>query len=89
MLYPVMTSARLVSDLSGIWAFKTDDGTGFAGKCYEKPLADAMWNLRTRNPHADAAKFVKPGKVEDAEAALAGGNIYAVTCLRECAILLR
>ena len=42
MLYPVMTSARLVSDLSGIWAFKTDDGTGFDAKWYEKPLDGAM-----------------------------------------------
>lgn len=42
MLYPVMTDSRLVIDLSGIWNFKLDDGTGFDEKWYAKPLEDAM-----------------------------------------------
>ncbi len=29
-------------DLSGIWGFKLDDGSGFEQKWYEAPLADAM-----------------------------------------------
>ncbi|MBQ9643761.1 MAG: beta-glucuronidase [Lachnospiraceae bacterium] len=42
MLYPVMTASRLVSDLSGVWAFKLDNGNGFEEKWYEKPLEEAM-----------------------------------------------
>ena len=42
MLYPVMTVSRLVSDLSGVWAFKLDNGEGFAQKWFEKPLEGAM-----------------------------------------------
>ncbi len=42
MLYPVLTQSRFVSDLSGIWDFRLDNGNGFAEKWYEKPLADAM-----------------------------------------------
>lgn len=41
MLYPVLTSSRLVSDLSGIWAFKLDNGSGFDEKWYAAPLEDA------------------------------------------------
>ena len=42
MLYPIMTSSRTVSDLSGIWDFKLDNGRGFEEKWYEKPLSDPM-----------------------------------------------
>jgi len=42
MLYPVITESRFVSDLSGIWAFKLDNGSGFDEKWYAAPLADAM-----------------------------------------------
>lgn len=42
MLYPVITSSRSLMDLSGIWGFKLDDGSGFEQKWYEAPLADAM-----------------------------------------------
>ena len=42
MLYPVLTSSRLVSDLSGIWDFKLDNGSGFDEKWFEKPLEEAM-----------------------------------------------
>ena len=41
MLYPILTSSRLVSDLSGIWAFKLDNGNGFDEKWYAAPLEDA------------------------------------------------
>lgn len=41
MLYPILTESRYVSDLSGIWDFKLDNGKGFAEKWYEKPLENA------------------------------------------------
>ncbi len=42
MLYPVLTNSRGLMDLSGIWAFKLDDGKGFEEEWYKAPLADAM-----------------------------------------------
>ena len=42
MLYPIMTSSRLVSDLSGVWDFKLVNSKGFEEKWYEKPLEDPM-----------------------------------------------
>lgn len=42
MLYPVLTPSRFLCDLSGVWNFKLDDGTGFEEKWYEAPLAEAM-----------------------------------------------
>ncbi|MDD7739410.1 MAG: beta-glucuronidase [Lachnospiraceae bacterium] len=38
MLYPILTPSRFLSDLSGVWDFKFDDGKGFEEKWYEKPL---------------------------------------------------
>ena len=38
MLYPKMNDARTVTDLSGIWDFKLDDGNGFENKWMEKHL---------------------------------------------------
>ncbi len=40
MLYPKLNDARALIDLSGIWKFKLDDGTGFENKWMEKPLLD-------------------------------------------------
>ncbi len=42
MLYPVLTASRFISDLSGIWNFKLDNGKGFDEKWYEAPLEDAV-----------------------------------------------
>ncbi len=42
MLYPILTPSRFLCDLSGIWKFKLDNGTGFEEKWFEKPLEDAM-----------------------------------------------
>ncbi len=42
MLYPVLTESRGLMDLSGIWDFKLDDGTGFEAKWQEGPLEDPM-----------------------------------------------
>ena len=32
MLYPILTESRLLSDLSGVWDFKLDNGNGFDEK---------------------------------------------------------
>ena len=42
MLYPVLTESRGLMDLSGIWAFKLDDGKGFEEEWYKVPLSEAM-----------------------------------------------
>ena len=42
MLYPIMTSSRMLMDLSGTWDFKLDNGTGFENKWYEKPLTEPL-----------------------------------------------
>ena len=61
-----------------------------------EPLADLMWNVRTRNPEADARRFVKgtpamtaagkPG-AEDVEAALAGARDIIAERLSETAVI--
>ena len=42
MLYPVLTASRFVSDLSGIWDFRLDNGKGFEERWYDAPLEDAI-----------------------------------------------
>lgn len=42
MLYPILTPSRFVSDLSGVWNFKLDDGTGFEKEWFRLPLTDPM-----------------------------------------------
>ncbi|WP_099469221.1 beta-glucuronidase [Konateibacter massiliensis] len=42
MLYPILTPSRILSDLSGVWDFKLDNGNGFAEGWYKAPLEDAM-----------------------------------------------
>ncbi len=42
MLYPILTPSRFLVDLSGVWDFKLDNGSGFAEKWQEKPLENAM-----------------------------------------------
>ena len=41
MLYPAQTSSRFVENLSGVWSFKLDDGTGFDEEWYATPLEGA------------------------------------------------
>ena len=41
MLYPILTSSRMVSSLDGVWDFKLDDGKGFENKWYEKKAGAA------------------------------------------------
>lgn len=52
-----------------------------------EPLADSMWTLRARNPRSEAARFVKPGKVEDVEAALAGARDIVAERLSETPVI--
>ncbi|HZG87986.1 beta-glucuronidase [Paenibacillus sp.] len=42
MLYPIVTESRNVIDLSGIWNFKLDQGTGFEEEWYRAQLADPI-----------------------------------------------
>lgn len=51
-----------------------------------EPLADLMWNVKTRNPELDAQKFVK-GKVESKETALAGARDIIAERLSETAAI--
>ena len=41
MLYPVLTQSRLLSDLSGVWDFKLDNGKGFEEN--SRCLSVQMW----------------------------------------------
>ena len=41
MLYPSATPSRFVENLSGIWNFKLDDGTGLDAGWQNRPLEDA------------------------------------------------
>ena len=55
MLYPILTSSRLLSDLSGVWDFKLDNGEGFDQEWYKAPLEDpeiitAGYSIRGRFP---------------------------------------
>ena len=49
-----------------------------------EPLADALWNGKTANPEAEAAKYVK-GEVKDAEDALQGARDIIAERLSETA----
>lgn len=51
-----------------------------------EPLADLMWNVRSRYPSSDASKFVK-GDVSDIEAALAGARDIISERLSETAAI--
>ena len=59
MLYPILTESRLLSDLSGVWDFKLDNGKGFDEKWYEAPLknADTMPVPASYNDLKEGADF--------------------------------
>ncbi len=59
MLYPILTQSRLLSDLSGVWDFKLDNGKGFDEKWYERPLeyADTMPVPASYNDLKEGADF--------------------------------
>ncbi len=51
------------------------------------PLAEDMWSLKARSPRAEARKYVKPGKVEDEDAALAGARDIIAEKLSETPVI--
>jgi len=51
-----------------------------------EPLADLMWNVRTRNPEQDARRFVK-GKIASTDEALAGARDIIAERLSETATI--
>lgn len=51
-----------------------------------EPLADLMWNVRTRDPQSDAAKFIND-KVKNGEEALAGARDIIAERLSETAVI--
>lgn len=42
MLYPLMTETRSLFDLSGVWNFKLDQGTGLTEEWYKQKLTDTI-----------------------------------------------
>ena len=79
-------SATELEDLYLPWRPKRRTRATVARELGLEPLADLLWNGRTRNPEADAAKFVKDG-VADAEAALAGARDIVAERLSETALI--
>jgi len=52
-----------------------------------EPLADAMWKGQARDPYAEARKYIKKGKVETADDALAGARDIIAERLSETAVV--
>ena len=77
-------SSTELEDLYLPWRPKRRTRATAAKELGLEPLADMMWNVRTRNPRQDAAKFVKGG-VPDADAALAGARDIVAERLSEIA----
>ena len=77
-------SSTELEDLYLPWRPKRRTRATAAKELGLEPLADLMWNVRTRNPRLDAAKFVKDG-VPDADAALAGARDIVAERLSETA----
>ncbi|MBQ7622353.1 MAG: RNA-binding transcriptional accessory protein [Bacteroidales bacterium] len=84
------TDQDTLEDLYLPWKPKRRTRATAARELGLEPLADLMWNLRTRSPEASAAAFVKgvlkgaPG-AEDASAALAGARDIIAERLSETA----
>lgn len=51
-----------------------------------EPLADRLWEIRTKDPYADARAFVK-GEVKDADAAIAGASDIIAERLGETPVI--
>ena len=77
-------SSTELEDLYLPWRPKRRTRATAAKELGLEPLADMMWNVHTRNPRQDAAKFVKGG-VQDADAALAGARDIVAERLSETA----
>ena len=79
-------SATEVEDLYLPWRPKRRTRATVAREMGLEPLADLMWNGKTRNPEADARKFVGD-KVPDIETALAGARDIVAERLSETALI--
>ena len=77
-------SATELEDLYLPWRPKRRTRATVARELGLEPLADLMWNVRTRDPEADARKYVGD-KVPDAAAALAGARDIVAERLSETA----
>lgn len=77
-------SSTELEDLYLPWRPKRRTKATVAKELGLEPLADAMWNVRTRDVIASAKPFVK-GKVESVEAALAGARDIIAERLSETA----
>ncbi|MBQ7269210.1 MAG: RNA-binding transcriptional accessory protein [Bacteroidales bacterium] len=75
-------SATLLEDLYLPYRPKRRTRATVAKELGLEPLADLMWNVRTKNPRADALRFVREG-VPDAEAALSGARDIIAERLNE------
>ena len=67
MLYPVLTQSRLLSDLSGVWDFKLDNGKGFEEKTvylYREAI-NQVGKPRTSDPWRDAGQNPAISPVHD------------------------
>ena len=79
-------SATELEDLYLPWRPKRRTRATAARELGLEPLADLLWNGRTRNPEADARKFVGD-KVPDVAAALAGARDIVAERLSETATI--
>ena len=79
-------SSTELEDLYLPWRPKRRTRATVARELGLEPLADLMWNNKTRNPEQDARKFVTD-KVADAEAALAGARDIVAERLSETAAI--
>ena len=79
-------SSTELEDLYLPWRPKRRTRATVAKELGLEPLADLMWQVKTRNPEADAARFVKD-KVADTAAALAGARDIVAERLSETAVI--
>lgn len=89
-------NATELEDIYLPWRPKRRTRASAAKELGLEPLADLMWNVKTRNPEAEAIKYVsgsaqmkaagKPG-ASDAEAALAGARDIIAERLSETAVI--
>ena len=79
-------SATELEDIYLPWRPKRRTRATVAKELGLEPLADIMWNVKTRDPFASAKPFVK-GKVENVESALAGARDIIAERLAETAAI--
>ena len=75
------TSSTELEDLYLPWRPKRRTRATAARELGLEPLADLIWNLKSRNPELDAARM--KGKAADVESALAGARDIMAECVSE------